>query len=43
MIEALIKISGSLFVGGIGLLLIVVCLLLMIVLIKEVYGKCIDK
>jgi len=36
MIEALIKIAGSLFIGGIGLLLILVCSLIVFVLVREI-------
>ena len=39
MIEGIIKIAGSLFVGGIGLLLILTCSLIMIVLFKEVHNQ----
>ena len=39
MIEALIKITGSLFIGGIGLGLILVCTLIITVMIKEVISK----
>lgn len=35
MVEILIKIAGSLFIGGIGLLLIIICTLVMVVLGKE--------
>lgn len=36
MIEALIKICGSLFIGGIGLALILISVLVSIVFIKEI-------
>lgn len=35
MVEAMIKIAGSLFIGGIGLVLILLCTLLLVVLVKE--------
>ena len=35
MIEVLIKIAGSLFIGGMGLLLILICTLVMVVLGRE--------
>ena len=38
MVEGLIKIAGSLFVGGIGLILILIAVLIFIVLGKEVIG-----
>lgn len=39
MIDALMKVCGALFVGGIGLLMIVIATLVMTVLIKEVIEK----
>ena len=39
MIEALIKIAGSLFVGGIGLGMILICVLLITVLVKEILER----
>jgi hypothetical protein len=35
MVEALMKICGALFVGGIGLLLILICTMIAIIIIKE--------
>ena len=35
MIEGLVKIAGSLFVGGVGLLIILLCSVIGFVLIKE--------
>ena len=35
MVEAMIKIAGSLFIGGIGLVLILLCTLSLVVLVKE--------
>ena len=35
MIDALIKIAGSLFVGGIGLILILMATLIFVVIIRE--------
>lgn len=39
MIDALMKVCGALFVGGIGLLMIVIATLVITVLIKEVIEK----
>ena len=39
MVEALIKISGSLFVGGIGLALVVGATLIVAVLLKELIDR----
>tara|TARA_Y100001938_G_C8069258_1_gene422126 strand:- start:18 stop:140 length:123 start_codon:yes stop_codon:yes gene_type:complete len=39
MVEALIKIAGSLFVGGIGLALIVAATLIAFVLLKELVDR----
>lgn len=36
MIEGLVKIAGSLFVGGIGLVLILLCVVVGYVLISEI-------
>lgn len=38
MVEALIKIAGSLFVGGVGLAMIVTLFLFLAILIKEIYS-----
>ena len=39
MMEAIIKLAGSLFIGGIGLLLILICSLIMLVIaiLKNLY------
>jgi len=39
MVEALIKISGSLFIGGIGLALIVGATLIVFVILKEIVDR----
>jgi len=40
MVEALIKIAGSLFIGGIGLVLIVVSALVGVILAKHAIEHC---
>ena len=39
MMEAIIKLAGSLFIGGIGLLLILICSLSMLVIARELITK----
>jgi len=39
MIDAIVKLAGSLFIGGIGLLMILVVCLLTIVLVKELIHR----
>ena len=39
MVEGLIKICGALFVGGIGLAMILVCTMIGIVIIKEIIER----
>jgi len=39
MMEAIIKLAGSLFIGGIGLLLILICSLIMLVIARELITK----
>ena len=43
MIEGLIKIAGSLFIGGIGLVLILISTLILVVIAREVVGWLQDK
>ena len=38
MVEGLIKIAGSLFIGGIGLVLILISTLILVVIAREVVG-----
>jgi hypothetical protein len=38
MIDAIVKIAGSLFIGGLGMAMIFVFSLLMVILALEVYG-----
>ncbi len=42
MIEGLVKIAGSLLIGGIGLLIIVISTLLLAVLISELKNRYFD-
>ena len=39
MIDAIVKLAGSLFIGGIGLVMILVACLLAIVLVKELIHR----
>jgi hypothetical protein len=39
MIDAIVKLAGSLFIGGIGLLMILVVCLLTIVFVKELIHR----
>ena len=43
MVEGLIKIAGSLFIGGIGLVLILISTLILVVIAREVVGWLQDK
>ena len=43
MVEGLIKIAGSLFIGGIGLVLILIATLIFVVIAREVVGWLQDK
>ena len=39
MIDGLVKIAGSLFIGGLGLVMILIAFLVMVVLVKEILDK----
>ena len=43
MVDFLIKISGSLFVGGVGLFMILACALFLIIAVKEIAGYIEDR
>ena len=43
MIESLVKLAGSLLIGGLGLALILICVLFSIVLFKEMKAHWDDK
>ena len=43
MIEALVKLAGSLFIGGLGLMLILICTLVMVVIAREIITKVKEK
>ena len=43
MVDFLIKVSGSLFVGGLGLFMIIVCVVFLIIAIREIAGYIEDR